>query len=124
MRERRQIKFRAWDKRTNQMFLVREMFWLVGGLQVDDGATTQRGFAPKDFDVMQYTGLKDKNGKEIYEGDIVTLIDNSGQWGEEDCLTTTVKWSESGLNWNVYPCHNLKKYWRVIGNIYENPVDK
>jgi len=113
----REIEFRAWDKRTKQMFLVREMFWLVGGLQVDDGATTQRGFAPKDFDIMQYTGLKDKNGKEGYHKDIAK---GYGYW--------TIEWDDneggfylkSLLGFDRLPARKLKEMV-IIGNGYENP---
>jgi len=112
----RTIKFRAWDKRVNMMFLVREMFWLVGGLQVDDGATTQRGFATKDFEIMQYTGLKDKNGKKIYEGDILKTQGTEPQYD-------TVSWNDNGY----WECMGFKGKiikeleFEVIGNIYENP---
>ncbi len=79
---------------------------------------------------QQWTGLKDQYGVEIYEGEIVekwnhcSLLDrlsplyNKGV-GYYKSLTTTVKWSEQGLNYNIYPHHN-DSYWEVIGNIYEN----
>ena len=97
------------------LFSIRELVipWLRAGNKPDD-----------------YTGLKDKNGKEIYEGDRVekwshcSLLERlsplyNGGVGYYRSLTTTVKWSEQGLNYNIYPHHD-DSYWEVIGNIYEN----
>jgi len=68
---------------------------------------------------MQYTGLKDKNGKEIYEGDVVKQED-------ETFPTLTIKYSDKYGSWN-YSYRNDEygvqpsKDWEIIGNIYENP---
>lgn len=81
-----------------------------------------------DFEILQYTGLKDKNGKEIYEGDVVRGIElgyeNTG-W-ENELRTGAVVFSKSG-SW-VYTVgsqeHQLLCYMKnpeILGNIYEHP---
>lgn len=82
-----------------------------------------------DFILMQFTGLKDKNGKEIYEGDIVKFPEFNG-----DIYITPVVWDKScacfGLSFSgKYPISfdYLEEFYtelkdiEVVGNIYENP---
>ena len=113
----REVKFRAWDKEHKAMYDCNSLC----RLHFNDGLpycfyTWEDGMLIKDWELMQYTGLKDKNSVEIYEGDILTLtMIKTGH----KCLTTSVRWSETGLNFNVWPPHD-DKHWEVIGNIYEN----
>ncbi len=113
---KREIKFRAWDNENNRMF-------------PDCFELTKTGFkewvqlrqASEDLEWMQYTCLKDKNGKEIYEGDIV----RSKSLKDED--VSEIKWHEElcfSLEWSSQPLgtHIIIGYeFEVIGNIHENP---
>ena len=113
----REIKFRAWDNiagmRYSSDFPNLVQFWnYVLNRDLVQG-----------FELMQYTGLKDKNGKEIYEGDFIKDIDSWGigqvVWSEDDLCWTT-KFSNNEL-WGFVPQHGRDNHCEVIGDIYSNP---
>lgn len=121
----REIKFRAW----NGKYMHREGFceFLSGyGCMFNE-------FVTPDYPLMQYTGLKDKNGKEIYEGDVLKIYDcQDGTKGGERLPTyihTKVIWNDSDHRWavtrNGFNMDFSTHWWcfkiEVIGNIYENP---
>jgi hypothetical protein len=104
----RTIKFRAWDTRFNDMHYYADVrTWHLNTPDLEECT------------LMQYTGLLDKNGKEIYEGDIVL-------WG--GIHNRVVKWEPYG--YSPWACdgegdHDCHAGWHVeseiIGNIYDNP---
>lgn len=111
----REIKFRAWDKLNKDMFNVESINFQERRVYKD--TVSYRKF--EDIDLMQYSGLKDKNNKEIYEGDIFHI-------GSKKILYV-VEWIDFGLKGRQIK--NISwiglDYWKddieVIGNIYENP---
>lgn len=75
---------------------------------------------------LQYTGLKDKNGKEIYEGDNLSGYRGRGLTRDRESLEGYVYWDEGAFGWSIqakdsqYCLFNIIEP-EVIGNIYENP---
>jgi uncharacterized phage protein (TIGR01671 family) len=121
----RVIKFRAWDKDKKQMREVRAIEWdAQGGVDVDYVSDAMSHFAGGIDTLMQFTGLHDKNGKEIYEGDIMRHVPD----GNATHLPFVVVWSDVLVAWSIHNeprtwCEylNERKYdYVVIGNIYEN----
>jgi len=103
----REIKFRAWDDTSKEMH-----FFRFGEQSSCDG-TYQKNTMP----LMQYTGLKDKNGKEIYEGDIVKAPHDFGPGGfSERQFTVFFNNVAGGYQWNYWDMSKAE----IIGNIYED----
>ena len=133
----RTIRFRAYDNSWKKKVMIYfGIFDTDEGLYCKDGVTDIRK-----AEIMQFTGLKDKNGKKVFQGDILKVQSAKEDYGEcsyggflkvvaETCgyrlepFNPTLKeiedkgefWDSSSL-WHI----TESKYIEVIGNIYENP---
>lgn len=121
-------KFRAWWIQDEVMTHIDTLEFLQGGIRVSDGCWHEK-FLGDEVILMQSTGLKDKNGVEIFEGDIVSVRNHPFQKTElsgagiEIDGDYLIGWSDHNLTWLAGDLllYQLKPYIEVIGNIYENP---
>jgi uncharacterized phage protein (TIGR01671 family) len=120
---RRIIKFKAWDSHRNEMFYPSQIHPIF---QSDSwGMPRYTGDDPSDTILMQFTGITDKNGKEIYEGDIIKYdVQDFHPTTEPDTwteYTEEVVFRNGGFEVDAYPVYMAAETGEVIGNIYENP---
>lgn len=111
----RAIKFRAWDKDKGLMGYTRynqeENIWEWLGVSWGDN-----------LELMQFTGLLDKNGKEIYDGDIVRHGGSGTKLDEVYYETGRGQWMlRQNGTYNDELWYFCKEEVEVVGNIYENP---
>ncbi|MFQ9629999.1 MAG: YopX family protein [Enterococcus avium] len=134
-------KFRAWDKRENTMRDVAVLHFTKGGkvnsIEYWKTPSESKSYHVRNLILMQSTGLKDKNGVEIFEGDIVHVLDSEqinqrdengafidAFFEEIDEIDSVVfvdgcfKLKRTGFD--VCICRSVEDF-TIIGNIYENP---
>jgi uncharacterized phage protein (TIGR01671 family) len=135
----REIKFRAWQKQYNEMYQPHS-----GWIEFHKGELSLVGFSdgdlqlrPDDVVLMQFTGLKDRKGREIYEGDILLIPDDYIETVDvgvglvpvaslPDAKIAAVSWYDHswgttlGHWYQMEDDYDMEKI-EVIGNIYENP---
>lgn len=117
----REIKFRVWHKGKkiiSEVFgidiLHKEIFFSNGDIDYCEISDF------KYIELMEYTGLKDKNNKEIYEGDIVTL--HNGKYKVIfNSKEARFVLRDDEFEMNIPFTNNNNKRMEVVGNIYENP---
>jgi uncharacterized phage protein (TIGR01671 family) len=128
----RKIKFRVWDRATKKMHICGEdqhdSFYIhedctvsyynqqngCGSADGDDDAPNDDG-----YNLMQYTGLKDKNKVDIYEGDL--LRDSDGYVLEVRWQSFSASWELSGRRSHFLFAQRCIDLLEIVGNIHENP---
>lgn len=119
-------KFRAWDKLRKRMSTVDRIYFDTEGVQLrDDDGLYWRDF--RNIALMQSTGLKDKSGVEIFEGDVAVM----DGWRRQVVTFGTQEVEEEFGSVRIYRGFNLylgggypnavMSEFEVVGNIYENP---
>lgn len=117
----REIKFRAYRKSTQNVCDVLSIDFEKGWVLLDDGDEED---IPT-VELMQFTGLHDKNGREIYEGDVLECISFTYGNGETETANFLVQYHEVSAGFIAGPymlgkLMDIRKC-KVAGNKYENP---
>lgn len=119
----RELKFRVWDNKLKEMNLF---------LKIENGEDLMHfsciNTDKNRFEIMQFTGLSDANGKEIYEGDILEINGDFEQTTKCDPFIFEVVFNEGAFQIrqihkeSTYQAtmHEFIKFMKIVGNIYEN----
>ncbi len=130
---KREVKFRVWVEKVKRMhpvvvmeFIEKEglsiVVWKIERIsqQEEPFGFGNTSITLKDTILMRYTGLSDKNGREIYEGDVVKVKEFNDELGEV-WFSPTGMWLWGDKEKEVGECFMKNETYEVVGNIYENP---
>jgi uncharacterized phage protein (TIGR01671 family) len=117
----REIKFRAWDGKTKEFIECGPLYGLQAHIPKERRADSG-------YIITEFTGLHDKNGTEIYEGDLLRIWEThilEVRWGRVGWVLFGELFKrlgfEDGADCGEYHTKNYVRDMEVIGNIYENP---
>lgn len=120
----REIKFRVWDKENKEILRVQELDFeptFYGGRMAIRTEQYNDYFNTEEMLLMQYTGLHDKNGKEIYEGDIVEITRPCIlERGEVKFINGCFAIKSKDTLLMLYQCEINNFKLKIIGNVFEN----
>jgi uncharacterized phage protein (TIGR01671 family) len=127
----KELKFRIWYKLSNRMIYIEDPISNTYKITIGGSLVQYDVYCGNELELMQYTGLKDKNGVEIYEGDILSVDENFRKITECEGKNVLVSFHEGAFMYgrcgdpfyaNTYLWMGIQsKSLEVIGNIHENP---
>lgn len=128
----REIKFRAWDKQKKVMHFDFQFIksgdsgndWIIFQSDKENFNGNFNPYFSQQLKIMQYTGLKDKNGVEIYEGDIVKAHSHKPTNFKIEFIEGGFCATQNGIKYPIDINHFYQSIGctiEVIGNIYQNP---
>lgn len=126
----REFKFRAWSRQYKKMYAIKRLYFDPDGmLRVIYPASPDNEWIAdsNDLILMQYTGLKDNNGRDIYEGDILSVAGSKVEVkfglfrASELSIVDGYEWEDAGraMAWIIN--EDDASRGEVIGDIYKNP---
>lgn len=117
----RKFKFRAWDRYMKEYVHIQSFDASDGQISTVIDTSGINGDIPGEWDLELCTGLHDKDGNEVYEGDIMSM-------GDHETSTLCVEWDSehAGFAFNEPRAYmglheSTTSYYKIIGNIHENP---
>ena len=120
----REIKFRAWDSDKKEMVYPKIQFDESYVMQLNCsyiGEFNGKTYNTVKMPLMQFTGLTDLTGRDIYESDIIDIVDHNGLNRVEQVLFQSLCFTINGHTQSLSVFKNIGWEMEIIGNIYENP---